>query len=407
MTSNFKPLIEDEVVEAVQWAISKATPLEVVCAGTKKGFGRPFQFQNTIDVSSFNGIKSYEPDELIMSVKPGTEISLIESTLRQYNQMLAFEPINLSKIYGVNSETGTIGGAFACNLSGPRRLKLGAARDHLLGFKAVSGRGESFKSGGRVVKNVTGYDLSKLITGSFGTLAIMTELTFKVVPAPQKIYTILVLGLDEATATQAMAASMNSSQEVSGAAHIPRQLINRSNISLVSGADKSVTALRIEGFGPSVKQRSSDLKDELAYFGDREELHTHNSKSFWEEIRDATYLVEPSDRVIWRISVPPSKGHLITDHLTQSHDVETFLDWSGGLIWISLPNSRDGLHREVRRAIAKFGGHATLIRASADIRASVPVFHPQPKPLAALSARVKDSFDPKRILNPGRMIAGL
>lgn len=406
MPSTFKPTDDTQVLDAVAWAIGEEAPLEVLGRGGKRGLGRPFQAEHTLDLSALSGINFYEPEELVLSAKPATPLADIEAALAERNQMLAFEPQDLGSLYGDAAGKGTIGGVFACNLSGPRRIKMGAARDHLLGFNAVSGRGEAFKSGGRVVKNVTGYDLSKLITGSHGTLAVMTELTFKVLPAPEKTYTVLVTGLDEAAATTAMAAAMNSPHEVSGAAHLPVALARRSAVSYVAGAGVSVTAVRLEGFGPSVEQRCRDLTRELASFGAVEELHTRNSNQFWREVRDVTYLATPADRLIWRLSVPPSAGHAAVAALSEGRDVEALYDWSGGLVWLSVPRVGDAGHAVVRAAIEPFGGHATLIRAPADIRASVPVFQPQPGPLAALSARVKDSFDPKRVLNPGRMVAG-
>ncbi len=407
MASTFKPTDEAQVLDAVAWAISAEAPLEVLGRASKRGLGRPFQADHTLDLSGLSGINFYEPEELVLSAKPATPRAEIEAVLAERGQMLAFEPMDTGPLFGLPADQGSIGGTFACNLSGPRRIKMGAARDHLLGFNAVSGRGEAFKSGGRVVKNVTGYDLSKLMTGSFGTLAAVTELTFKVLPAPEKTYTVLLLGLDDGAATRAMAAAMNSVHEVAGAAHLPAGISGRSSVPYVANAGGAITALRLEGFGPSVEQRCRELKDELAGFGAIEELHSRNSVKFWAEVRDAVYLAEPADRLIWRLSVPPSAGQGVVAALAMGRDVEVFYDWSGGLIWLSLPPSDDAEHIAVRAVVAPSGGHATLVRAPANIRAAVPVFQPQPAPLAALSARVKDSFDPRRVLNPGRMVAGI
>jgi glycolate oxidase FAD binding subunit len=407
MASTFKPTDDTQVLDAVAWALGAEAPLEIAGRASKRGLGRPFQADHTLDLSALSGINFYEPEELILSARPSTPMAEIERALTERGQMMAFEPMDMGPLFGEAAGRGSIGGAFACNLSGPRRIKMGAARDHLLGFNAISGRAEAFKSGGRVVKNVTGYDLSKLITGSFGTLAALTELTFKVLPAPEKTYTVLLAGLDGDAATRAMAAAMNSSHEVAGAAHLPATIAARSGVSYVAGAGMSITAMRLEGFGPSVEQRCRELRDELAGYGELEELHSRNSVRFWTEVRDAVYLAEPADRPVWKLSVPPSIGHGVVRALTDGHGAEAFLDWSGGLIWLSLPPSADAAHDAVRAAIGASGGHATLVRAPADIRAAVPVFQPQPAPLAALSARVKDSFDPKRILNPGRMVAGV
>ena len=407
MVESFRPTDDSQVLEAVSWAIGNETPLEVIGRGTRRDLGRPLQAGHTLDLSALDGINFYEPEELVLSARAATPRAVIEAVLAEKGQMLAFEPMDTGPLFGLPPGQGTIGGIFACNLSGPRRLKMGAARDHLLGFNAVSGRGDSFKSGGRVVKNVTGYDLSKLLTGSYGTLAVMTELTFKVLPAPEKTYTVLLCGLDDATATRAMAAAMNSSHEVAGAAHLPVRSARRSAVAHVANAGASVTALRLEGFGPSVEQRCRDLRDELDGFGEIDELHSRNSVRFWHEVRDVVYLAEPADRVIWRLSVPPSCGHAAVRHVAAHADPEAYYDWSGGLVWLSLPASHDGGEALVRAAIAPGGGHATLFRAPPDLRTSRPVFQPQPAPLAALSSRIKDSFDPRRILNPGRMVVGL
>ncbi|HER26868.1 MAG TPA: hypothetical protein ENI69_07140 [Rhodospirillales bacterium] len=279
----------------------------------------------------------------------------------------------------------------------------GAARDHILGFHALSGRGEPFKSGGRVVKNVTGFDLSKLLTGSLGTLAIMTDVTFKVLPVPDKARTVLVLGDNGEKAVAALTLALQSPFEVSGAAYVPAEIAALSDVSYVSGAGAGVAAIRLEGPGPSVEFRTGKLRHMLADFGQTEELHSMNSATLWREIRDVSYFVGGDDQV-WRLSVPPTEGPGVAERLTEATGGKVFFDWGGGLIWLAMKPSPDAAHESVRTAIGTGGGHATLIRASADIRAAVPVFQPQSAPLAALAERVKDSFDPKGILNPGRRV---
>jgi len=299
----------------------------------------------------------------------------------------------------------------ACNLAGPRRIKAGAARDHFLGAQAVSGRGEVFKIGGRVVKNVTGYDLCKLLAGSHGTLAAMTEVTLKVLPAPEKTRTVLLFGLDDDRAVQAMTRALQSSHEVSGAAHLPAALAAGSAVSYVAGAGTSVTAVRVEGPGPSVEHRANALRRELSDLAKSEELHSANSRSFWAELRDVAPLAAHTERVVWKISVPPAEGARVAARLSDGQDALSYFDWGGGLIWLALPASDalafEARHAAVRAAFADCGGHATLVRAPEEVRARVPVFQPQDPAHAALSERVKDSFDPKRILNPGRMYAGV
>jgi glycolate oxidase FAD binding subunit len=332
----------------------------------------------------------------------------IEKALAEERQMLAFEPPDLGPLLGGEAGKATLGGIVACNLSGPRRIKAGAARDHFLGFEAVSGRGEAFKAGGRVVKNVTGYDLCKLIAGSYGTLAVMSALTVKVLPAPEKTRTVLIEGLDDAKAGAAMAAGLGSAHEVSGAAHLPAALAARSGVSYVSQAGGAVTALRVEGPGPSVEHRCAALREALGGGGPTEELHGHNSSAFWREVRDVSFFADSDERIVWRISVPPSDGAGVVAAIAAAGiTTEALYDWGGGLIWLAMPLSDDAGAAAVRAAVATSGGHATLFRAPADIRAAVEVFQPQEVALAALTARLKENFDPRGVLNPGRMQAGV
>jgi glycolate oxidase FAD binding subunit len=306
---------------------------------------------------------------------------------------------------GATADAGTLGGMLMCNLAGPRRLTAGAARDHLLGFKAVSGHGEVFKSGGRVVKNVTGYDLSKLVTGSYGTLAVLTEVSVKVLPRPEKTRTVLVRGLDDATAIRALSAALGSEHEPTSAAHLPAAVAARSGVGYVASAGAAVTALRLEGFAPSVEARCAALREALAGFGALEELHSMNSVKLWKELRDATPLVDRPELIVWRLSVPPTAAPAIVAAIAPALH---WYDWAGGLVWLGIaPGEADAGAARIRAAIPPGGGHATLIRAPAPLRAAVPVFQPQEPALAALTARVKHSFDPSRLLNRGRMVEAL
>jgi glycolate oxidase FAD binding subunit len=406
MTQTLKPSTAPQLRDAIAWAAAGEAALEVVGGRTKRGLGRPLQASHTLDLSAMTGVVSYEPAELVLTARAGTRMAEIEALLQHNRQILAFEPPDLSKLYGSN-DGATIGGAVACNLAGPRRIKVGAARDHFLGMSGVSGRGEAFKAGGKVVKNVTGYDLCKLLAGSFGTLAVMDEVTLKVLPAPEKSRTVLVIGLDDARAVAAMAAALNSPFEVSGAAHLPGAVAARSAVSYLRKAADAVTALRIEGTAVSVAARCGGLRGLLRDLGALEELHTMNSATLWREIRDVAPLLPDAGRVVWRISVPPADGASIAAAISAARAAEIFYDWGGGLLWIATDTAEDGGVAPIRAAVATTGGHATLIRAADALRAAVPVFEPQPGALGALAARVKDSFDPKRILNPGRMVAGV
>jgi glycolate oxidase FAD binding subunit len=292
----------------------------------------------------------------------------------------------------------------ACNLAGPRRIKQGAARDHLLGFHAVSGRGEEFKAGGRVVKNVTGYDLSKLMAGSCGTLAVLTQVTVKVLPKPEATGTLVLWGLDDPRALAAMTHALNSPHEVSGAAHLP----SASAPAVLAGASRAATLIRLEGPRPSVEARAAALRQELREFGAAEQLLDEVAVAPWRSRADVSPFALEQDRAIWRISVAPQSGPAVAATITRALDARVFFDWGGGLVWCAVPASAIDAGSEIVRAAAKAAhGHATLVRASAELRSRIAVFEPQPPALQALSRRVKESFDPKRILNPGRMYRDL
>ncbi len=409
MSETLKPETAEQVLDAVKWAAASESPLAVKGQGSKEGFGRAVEADCRLDLSGLTGIGCYEPNELFMTASAATTLAEIEAALRQNNQQMAFEPADLGILLGGEGDAGPIGGAIACNLAGPRRIKAGAARDHFLGFNAVSGRGETFKSGGTVVKNVTGFDLSKLIAGSFGTLAVMTEVTFKVLPAPEKTRTVLVLGLSDQDAMKAMAKALGSSHEVSGAAHLPEAAAKGSKVSHVAGTGRSVTAFRVEGPGPSVEHRCRALTALLGGGASVEELHSENSALLWREICDVRLLDGDggNGRQVWRLSVPPMNGAGVAEQLTAGTGASVFYDWGGGLIWLTMDATPDAGHETVRRAVEAAGGHATLVRAGADVRNRVPVFEPQTGALREITARIKEGFDPKGILNPGRMVEGV
>ncbi len=392
--THFRPRDESELVQIIQYAVAEEEPLEVLGGGSKRRLGRPLQTPHTLAVGEFSGIKAYEPDELVMTAGAATPMDEIEATLASSHQMLAFEPGDWRALLGSGAAAATLGGVLACNLAGPRRIRQGAARDHFLGFKAVSGRGEAFKAGGRVVKNVTGYDLCKLMAGSYGTLAVLTEVTVKVVPRPEATRTLVLQGLDDVAAVRAMTQALNSSHELGGAAHLPGP---------VSGTGKAVTLARVEGPVPSVEARAAALRQELAGFGGGEIRGDDASHALWRRLRDADALAAPPEAVIWRVSLAPSAAPPFIARLSRVLDLRYLLDWGGALLWISIAGARDGGAAAIRAALPD--GHATLIRAGGALRAAVPVFQPQVQAVAALAARIKESFDPKRILNRGRMVA--
>ena len=404
MTDILKPLDEKHVEDAVRWALSHDKALEIAGHGTKRGIGRPSQTDLTLDLSGLKGVTLYEPAELVLSARAGTPLSEIEALLEKNNQELAFEPMDYGPLLGGPADQGTIGGAIAANLSGPRRIKAGAARDHFLGVSAVTGRGDTIKSGGRVVKNVTGYDMCKVLAGSWGTLAAMTDITIKVLPRAETEATVVVEGLDDARACAAMAAAMGSPCDVSAAAHLPDHVA--SYFDGLPNAE-AATALRLEGVAPSVRHRKDVLAKLMKDFGPVVLLEEKESRALWRSVRQVKPFATEASRArpLWRISTAPSKGHAVAAAITPA--AQMFYDWGGGLIWVAMPFGDEPDAAHIREAVASVGGHATLVRASASVRASADVFQPQDAGLGALSKRVKDAFDPKGVLNLGRMWAGV
>ena len=411
MADTLRPRDAKDVEAAVQSAVAAANTVEIVGHGSKRAIGRPAQTDLTLDLSGLTGVTLYEPEELVLSARAGTPLAEIEALLAANGQQLAFEPMDYAAILGGAEGRGTIGGALAANVSGPRRIKAGAARDHFLGLCAVSGRGESFKSGGRVVKNVTGYDLCKLMAGSWGTLAAMTDVTIKVLPRPETEQTLLIRGLEPAQAIVAMNNAMGSSCDVSAAAHLPADTAARLPAQEITGG--AVTALRLEGFSPSVAARKHALEALMKPFGELGSADEARSRRLWTAIRDATpfaahpSMPSPREGELWRISTTPSRGAELTAAVARSVRTQMLYDWAGGLIWLAVEADDDAGAALVQRAVRTFGGHATLIRAPASVRAAIDVFAPQDRALAALTKRVKESFDPQGVLNPGRMWAGV
>jgi glycolate oxidase FAD binding subunit len=408
MSEPLRPRDSKQVEEAISWALTQGKALELIGHGSKRAIGRAAQWDATLDLSGLSGVTLYEPEELVLSAKAGTPLAQIEALVAEKRQELAFEPMDYGPLLGGEIGVATIGGVIAANLSGPRRIKSGAARDHFLGFSAVSGRGETFKSGGRVVKNVTGYDLCKLMAGSWGTLAAMTDVTIKTLPKAETEQTILVLGGDDAVAGKVMAAAMGSYGDASAAAHLPVAVA--ADVAETASARSAVTALRVEGVAPSVAQRRSLLEQLLAPFGALASLDEAPSRALWRAIRDVAPFAAKGRRGgadIWRISTAPAHGAEIGRALADKAGAETLYDWAGGLVWVALPRSDDAQAPLVHATVAAFGGHATLIRAPAAVRAKVAVFMPEPTPLAALTQRVRKGFDPQGVLNAGRMWAGV
>jgi glycolate oxidase FAD binding subunit len=336
---------------------------------------------------------------MTLTVRAGTPLEVVEAALAEKRQMLSFEPCDLRGALG-SSGIPTIGGVFATNASGPRRFVAGAARDSLLGVRFVNGRGEIVKAGGRVMKNVTGLDLAKLMAGSHGTLGFVTEVTFRVPPRPKAEETVVLSGLNDAEAANAMAAAMALPVEVSGAAHLPLTVIWK----FLGGKlpEGEATVLRIEGLPGSVEVRAQKLVAAMSAFGAATRLDRSESGRLWREIRDVLPYADGTVRPVWRVSVAPGVGHQLVAALRLETGVDAFYDWQGGLVWMRMEAEPEAeLLRRYIKALG--GGHATLIRASDQARAGTPAFQPQEEAVALLSRRLKEKFDPAGIFNPGKI----
>ena len=399
-----RPADTAQLEEAVTAALAKDETLEILGGGSKRALGRPPRTDHVLDLGAFDGIVDYEPAELVLTARAATPMARLVAQLHAQGQMLAFEPPDWRDLLGTGGEP-TLGGTVACNLAGPRRVRAGAARDHFLGFAAVNGRGEEWKAGGRVVKNVTGYDMGKLQAGAYGTLSVLTELSVRVLPRPETTCSLLIHGLGDEAAVATLASALNSPHEVSAAAHLPAGAAARSQVAALSGG--AATVLRLEGPRPSVDYRAAALRSLL---GAGERLNDRNSSALWTEIGAVRALVGEGERVIWRLCPPPSTAPALLRRVeARLASAEGFYDWGGGLLWLTLDKrdaGPDGGATVVRAALGE-AGHATLICAPEAVRAVGPVFQPAQPALAALARRVKAGFDPKAILNPGRMQQGM
>lgn len=355
-------------------------------SGSKSGLGRLLQEKPILSLKAFNGIEIYEPEELVLEAGAATPLRNIQKALDAKSQMLAFEPPDYSHLWS-GKALGSLGGLVACGFSGPRRIKAGALRDHILGARGVTGRGEIFKAGARVVKNVTGYDMPKLVAGSFGTLAALTSITMKVLPAPETEETICVAGLSDAQAIAVMSQALQSSTEVSAAAHVPGQ----------------ATYLRLEGIAVSVKARREKLRALLSLRSDI--MDAKASRSLWATIRDCKILPMTDDHCLWRISVAPSEGGVVAARIAQQVHAKFHFDWGGGLIWMAIAGKADGGAAVIRNSFTE--GHATLFKAPDAVRETAAVFHPQAAAAAALTRRIKLAFDPQQKLNASLMYEGV
>ncbi|MGI9514619.1 MAG: glycolate oxidase subunit GlcE [Anderseniella sp.] len=378
-----KPKSEHELADTVRASAAKGTGLQIRGGGSRAGLGHGVTGE-LLDTTGVTGVSLYEPGALTIVAAAGTPLETIEKTLAKEGQRLPFEPMDHRALYGTNGKS-TIGGVVAANISGPRRIQAGACRDSLIGVRFVDGEGTIVKNGGRVMKNVTGYDLVKLMAGSHGTLGVLTEVAFKVLPLPEASATIIVDDLDNDAAGAAMSSALTAPYDVNGASHLP-----------ASAQQGARTCIRVEGFEGSVKYRSEKLKELLGSFGDVTiETDPARSAGLWQQIRDAA-VVAAGKGDIWRLSVKPSDGPKLANLL--GGDAQVQFDWGGGLVWARVPEGHD-----LRAVMNGIDGHATLIRSSDATAKKLGVFQPEPAPLAKISAGLRTRFDPHGILNPGRM----
>ena len=401
---SLRPGTEAELADAVRAAHADRRTLEVRGGGTRAGLGGPVEADETLETGGLAGITLYEPGALTLVVRAGTPLAEVNAALEAENQMLPFEPMTFAAIGAAGAAgagASTIGGVVATNASGPRRLQAGACRDSMIGVRFVDGRGEPIKNGGRVMKNVTGYDLVKLLAGSHGTLGIVTEVGFKVLPAPESTATVAVHGLGAPAAVRAMSAALGSPYDVSGAAHLPRGREGAfdGGASDATGDDRATTLVRVHGFAGSVQYRAERLRELLGAHGEVSVDDVPDSTAAtWRAVRD----VEPLDAVdgdLWRVSVRPSDGSDVVRRLGDADaSLAHLLDWGGGLVW-----ARTAPGTDVRASLAGLRGHSTLVHASAATRARLGAFEPEAPSVARLSAGLRERFDPAGILNPGRM----
>lgn len=390
------PASEAEALECVQAARAAKTPLRLIGGGTRAALGRPVAAARGLSTKAMSGITLYEPAEMVIGAKAGTPLAEIESTLAQKGQMLAFEPMDHRRLLG-SAGAPTIGAVAAGNISGPRRINAGAARDSLIGVRYINGRGEVIKNGGRVMKNVTGLDLVKFQAGAFGTLGLLTEVIFRVVPRPEVVAVLCLEGLSDARAIEAMSAALGSPFEITGAGHIPAE----------TAGGMARTLLRIEGFAESVAYRTGQLTGLLAPFGALARLPEAEGLAAFTALRDATALAAPADAAIWRLSLRPGLAATAVARIAAQRPVRALYDWGGGLVWLATSLEGEAGAGSVRAAAKAAEGYATLVRAPDELRVVVPVFEPEPAPLAALTKRVKAASDPEGLFNPGLMHAGV
>ncbi len=389
-----QPENNDEVERIVRSACADGVRLDVVGGDALGGYGRVREGARRISMTKLSGVVFYAPAEMTICVQAGASLDSLEAVIGQRGQILPFEPMRPRALWGGDGEP-TAGGMVATNLSGPRRVSAGAVRDGVLGLKLVNGLGQTIRCGGRVTKNVTGLDLTKLNCGANGTLGVLTEVTLKLLPKPEAETTLVVSGLDDEQAVAVMTAALGSPYGVSGAAWLGPGM----------GDPLSRAALRLEGFGESVTYRAGRLVPLMRAYGETRTIEAHKSQALWRSIRDVEHLAEPRDRAVWRVNLAPSEAPGFMVRLREVALAHCF-DWGGGLVWLATGETEEAA-AAVRTAIPPGRGHATLMRASEAFRRRVAVFQPPTDLELRLARGVKASFDPGAVLNFGRVYPGV
>ncbi len=345
--------ISEQLQNRVRLAIEKGEALRIIAGGSKGFYGRDVS-GSELSVTQHQGIISYQPSELVITARAGTPIKVIENALSENAQMLAFEP----PAFG---ERATIGGTVACNFSGPRRAYSGAARDYVLGTKIINGKAEILTFGGEVMKNVAGYDVSRLMAGAMGTLGVLLEISLKIVPKPEAETTVMLnLGSEEALLKLQQWASQPL--PISGSCFYQNTLYVR-----LSGAEKAVREMRQFIGGELLK----------------------NADYFWHSVKEQRHDFFKNDQPVWRISLASNTPIL-------SLDGNTLYEWGGALRWLKT----DLPAQPLRKFSESINGHATLFRTSGK---RDEIFQPLPKHLLQLHRKLKQAFDPHGIFNIGRM----
>ena len=408
----FYPKNEQEVSDLLKELYKKNSSTELIGTNSKSFIGNKTQSANTLSMSKISGIIEYLPEELYIKVKACTPIEEIEKALDKNNQELAFEPIDFGFLENGKSNKGTIAGYLSCNFAGSRRFKVGSVRDHILGFKGVNGKGDIIKSGGTVVKNVTGYDLSKLIAGSFGTLVALTEVTLKVLPKKKLSNTIAIYVDDKKTVFELFNQMSSSSSEISGAVYIPlepneddfqknRDVVFKFNDLKYEG---SFLAIRVEGDKISINEKIKALTKELNLEKYKTTiLDVYQSVPFWKKINNLELFSKTKNNLI-RLVITPSNGVKMMQFL--GNKFKYYIDWCGSLFWVEVPAKKNMKIKELKKISQDYGGYLTIVKTSDEYDYEETLFTINDVRLL-ISEKIKKSFDPKRIFNPGKMYRGI